>query len=189
MRSETGRTFCSEGVVLKRSNFGEADKIVTIYSKRFGKITCLAKGVRRMTSKKRGSLEIFNQIKFFASKGKDLFLVTEAEVVNSHSFLRKNLKKIATAYQLCELIDKLTPEVHEQEDIFDLLVIYLSRIDKTSENNLNSLLKEFAAGLLKLLGYWPKDKVFPQNLSLSSFIENIIEAELKSKKFGRMVLA
>jgi len=180
-------TFSTEGIVLKRSNFGEADKIVTIYSKRFGKISCLAKGVRKMTSRKRGTLEIFNQIKFFASKGKDLFLVTEAEIISSHSSFRKSLKKIAAAYQLCEVVDKLTADSHEQEDIFDLLVLYLNKLEETKEDDLNIFIKGFAINLLKLSGFWPKNKALPKNFSISSFIEGIIERELKSKNFSRRI--
>lgn len=180
-------TFTTEGIVLKRINFGEADKIVTIYSKHFGKISCMAKGIRRMTSRKRGSLEIFNEIKFFAGRGKDLYLITETELINAHQSLRKDLKKIAVAYEFCEMVDKLTPDSHEQEDVFDLLSLYLDKLEVTVEDNLNRLTKEFAINLLKNLGFWPRDKALPENFRVSSFIEDIIERELKSKNFCRMI--
>lgn len=180
-------TFKTEGIVLKRINFGEADRLITFYTKHFGKIVCLAKGVRRMSSRKRGSLEIFNQVRFFASKGRDLSIVAETEIINSFNFFRKNLKKVAIAYQLCEMVDKLTAEGHEQEDVYGLLVSYLSNLNNIGESNLNIYVDDFAVNLLKVLGFWPKDKPIPKNFNTSSFIENIIERELKSKNFARMV--
>jgi len=177
------KTYKSEGIVLKRTNFGEADKIVTIYSKHYGKVTLLAKGIRRMTSRKRGNLELFNQVVFFASKGKGMDIVTETELLDSFSSWRKDLKKVAIAYQLCEMVDKLTVEGSEQEEVYKLLVSCLSNLSSVTPTNQNTFLNSFGINLLKLLGFWPKEKPFPANLRVSTFIEDIIEKELKAKKF------
>ena len=182
------KTLSTEGIVLKRYNIGEADKVVTLYSKHYGKISCIAKGVRRMISRKRGSLEIFSQVKIFASIGKGMMVITEVELVSSNTLLRSNLKKIAVAYQICELVDRLTPENHEQDDVFNLLVNSLDSLSKVEEKCLNSLLVDFSMELLKLLGYWPRDKCIPRSFSPSSFIEDIIERKLKSKKFMKSCL-
>lgn len=181
------KTYKSEGIVLKRSNFGEADKIITVYSKHYGKVSLLAKGVRRMTSRKRGSLEVFNQVVFFAAKGKGIDIVTETEALNSFSSWRKDLKKIAVAYELCEMVDRLTAEGSEQEEVYELLVNYLKNLSLLAEVNLNSFISSFGGNLLKLLGFWPKDKTIPINFSVISYIEEIIEKELKSKKFLKEV--
>ncbi len=177
------RTYKSEGVVLKRINFGEADKIVTIYSKHFGKVTLLAKGIRRMTSRKRGSLEVFNQVSFFAARGKGMDIVTETELLDSFSLCRKELNKIAVAYQLCEMVDKLTAEGSEQEEVYVLLAGYLKNLKELKSEDNSNYLGTFGLSLLKILGFWPKDKQIPKNFKVSLFIEDIIEKELKAKKF------
>lgn len=187
MRGETGRTYKSEGVVLKRTNFGEADRIITFYTKHYGKVTCLAKGVRRVTSRKRGSLEIFNSVNFLAAKGRGIDIVTEAETINSFSQWRRNLKKVAVAYQVCEILDRLTAENSEQEEVYDLLVGCLEKLGQTRREELESLINNFGGSLLKLLGFWPKDRNFPVNFDVSLYIEQIIERELKSKNFLRRV--
>lgn len=183
MRGETSRTYKSEGVVLKRINFGEADKIVTVYSKHYGKVTLLAKGIRKMTSRKSGSLEIFNRLVFFASKGKGIDVVTETELLESFSSWRKDLQKIAAAYQFCEMVDKLTAEASEQEEVYELLVSYLGSLSTITQANQNTFINSFGINLLKLLGFWPKAKPVPANFNVTAFIEEIIEKELKSKKF------
>lgn len=177
------RTYKSEGIVLKRINFGEADKVVTIYSKHFGKVTLLAKGIRRMTSRKRGSLEVFNQVTFFATKGKGMDIVTETELLDSFSLCRKELNRIAVAYQLCEMVDKLTAEGSEQEEVYELLAGYLKNLKELKPEDNSNYLGTFGLSLLKILGFWPKDKKVPKNFKVSLFIEGIIEKELKAKKF------
>lgn len=177
------RTYKSEGIVLKRSNFGEADKIVTVYSKNYGKITLLAKGMRRMSSRKRGNLEVFNKVAFFAAKGRGMDIVTETELVESYSSWRKDLQKIAVAYQLCEMVDKLTVEGSEQEGVYFLLLEYLEKVNFLEKDGNSNFLGSFGLSLLKILGFWPHNKPIPKNFKVSTFVEGIIERELKAKNF------
>lgn len=176
-------TYKSEGVVLKRSNFGEADRLITIFTKHYGKLTFIAKGVRRVTSRKRGSLEIFNVISFLAARGRGMDIITEAETIETFSGWRKKLKKVAAAYEICEILDKLTAEASEQEEVYYLLVQSLKKINEIEENSLSEHINSFGGNLLKLLGFWPKEKTFLPNFNVCSYIEQIIERELKSKNF------
>ena len=84
-------SFKTEGIILKRMNYGEADRILTIYTLHHGKIRAMAKGVRKLQSRKAGSLELFNHSVLFLIKGKNLDLVTEAQTIDLFkSFLPKN---------------------------------------------------------------------------------------------------
>jgi len=179
----TLRTYKTEGIVLKRTNFGEADKIVTFYTKDYGKLVALAKGVRRLTSRKRGSLEIFNQVVFFAAKGKSLDIITEVETRQTYSQWRKDLKKVGAAYEMAEMVDRLTAEGSEQKEIYELLCSYLQRLKTTSKQNLPLFVNSFGQSLLRYLGFWPKNKSFPANFNVEVKIEEIIERELMSKRF------
>ena len=89
--------YTSEGIVLTRRNFGEADRILVLYTKDRGRISILAKGIRRPKSKKRGHVEVFNKIRFQAVSGRGLDIMTEAEVVDDFKEVRTSLKKISLA--------------------------------------------------------------------------------------------
>jgi DNA repair protein RecO (recombination protein O) len=180
-----GQGIRTEGIVLKRTNFGEADKIVTIYSKHYGKLVCLAKGIRRLTSRKRSSLEIFSRTGFFAVKGRGMEIITEAEPLDLFSSWRKDLKRVAAAYEICEMVDRLTAENVEQEEIYELLLETLKNIGCTPESQLPQVVNHFGQALLQLTGFWPKDKPLNDRLDTSAYIERIIERDLKSKRFSK----
>lgn len=178
-----GRTYKSEGIVLKSINYKEADKIFTIYSKHFGKISLLAKGIRRLTSRKRGNLEVFSKISFIAAKGKNLDIITEVKLLDGRITLRNSLIKIGAAYQICEALDKLTADEVEQKEVYDLLDFYLERVETSEEKTTLQVVKNFCLELVKILGFLPKDKPISSNFDIFSFIEEITEKELKSKRF------
>ena len=100
------RSYKTEVIVLKRINFGEADRLVTVFSKSHGKQRLVAKGIRKITSRKKGHLELFTQVQLQVAKGKNLDLITEAATVNSFPKLRHNLNRVRIAYLLAELVDQ-----------------------------------------------------------------------------------
>jgi len=152
-------------------------------SQKFGKIDLLAKGVRRTKSKKRGHLEVFNYVKLSASKSKFIDIITEAEVVEPFSEIRKSLNKISLAYYFVELINKTVPEMEINQNVFDLLLGYLDKLKKT--NSLKSLKKEYEYSLIGQLGFWPKGKNIDNP---SKFLENIVERKVNSARVGKRVL-
>jgi len=172
-------SFKTEGIILKRTNYGEADRILTIYTKNHGKIRALAKGVRKLQSRKAGSLELFNHAILFLIKGKNLDLVTEAQSLNLFKSWRKNLIKVGIAYYLCELVDKLTPDNQPHEAVFELLKETLKKIGQ-KENKI--LVREFEENLLHELGFGVPQILKQTQGSLKSYIESIIEKKLNSPK-------
>jgi len=72
------RGFKTEGIVLKRRNFGEADRILTVFTKDRGKISVLAKGVRRITSRRAGNVELLNRVSIFLHQTRGMPILTEA---------------------------------------------------------------------------------------------------------------
>ena len=176
------KNFSSQAIVLARKNFSETDRILTLFSKGFGKQTFLAKAVRTVKSRKRGHLEVFNLISFSASRGKDLDLMTEAEIVNNFSWVRKNLKKAAVAYFLVDVVRRVTRDDEAHPEVFDLLTEYLQKLEKTT--NLKSLRNDFTYHLLVLLGFWPKEKLLSDP---DRVLEEIVERELSSIRVGKKI--
>ncbi len=172
-------SFKTEGIVLKRTNFGEADKILTIFTKHYGKLHLLAKGIRRTTSKKAPHLEPFSFAKLFIAKGKNLDLVMEAEVINNFSLLRKSLKKISLAYEICEIMDRLCPEQQTNRSLFELAVFELEKLSNSTDEQQYQI-NDFILKLLWDLGYLPEGKILIE-ADLNTFIEGVMEHKLKSK--------
>lgn len=179
-----GRTYKTEGIILKRINYGEADRILTIYTKHYGKIKALAKGVRRITSRRGGNVELFNQAAIFLNKGRNLDILTEAQVTNAFKSWRRNLKKVATAYYFAELVDKLTPEEQPNQTVFQLLSRFLEKIGTAS---LPELTRSFEEVLLKELGFGVPEELRKQPGSLRNYIESIIEKKLNSQDIAKEI--
>lgn len=174
-----GRTYKTEGVILKRNNFGEADRILTIFTKHYGKIKVIAKGVRRIRSRKGGNVESFNRATLFLAKGKNIDLLTEAVVIDAFRFWRKDLLKVGLAFYFCELVDKLTAEGQENQKVYSLLVKVLSTIGKLKPAE---LVRGFEEDLLDELGFGVPTQVRQQPKSLVNYIETVTEREIKAPK-------
>lgn len=177
------KRYSSEALILSRNNFSEADRILVVFSKDYGKLSMLAKGVRKPKSRKRGSVEIFSHIKFSAAKGKNLDLITEAEILNDFSEARKNLRKVAVAYYFVEVVNKITREDEVNIKLFEFLLENLKGL--ISNKNLKKQREEFVTELLIILGFWPEDRELadPDNL-----LETVLERKVSSKEIGKKLL-
>ena len=169
----------TEGVILKRTNFGEADKFLTLFSKHFGKIRLLAKGIRKTKSRKGGNLELFNWVKIYVAKGRNIDLITEVELIKSFKDWRQDLNRVALAYHLVELVERLTAEEVKSRRVFELLIESLERLG--DEKDLERLRANFEVKLLEELGFWPRDKSADE-VDLQAYIEKLIEKRLNSKR-------
>ncbi len=175
-------TYRIEAIILKRINYGETDKILTVFSKQRGKVCCLAKGIRKINSRRAPSLELFNQASLFLVKGKSLSLVTETKLLEDFPYLRKNFSLVRTAYYLVELINCLTAENQESLFIYKLLVNSLRRINERRKFGGTEII-DFQKSLLTHLGFGLPAK---QDLStLERHIESILDRRLNSEKFLR----
>lgn len=173
-------SYSVEGIVLKRLNFGEADRILTLFTRDSGKITVLAKGIRKISSKRAGSLELFNHIKCNLVRGKgELDTLIEVELHHPFSSWRKHLGRINIAYQTCEVIDKLTPEHQPHPQIFEILKYCLSQIGQL-DSNWKLTTDDWLLQILIELGFWPKDRKFSGDVQ--KFIEDLINRPLNSPK-------
>lgn len=174
------RSHLEEGIIIKRSNFGETDRIITFFSHRLGKLSLLAKGVRRSTSHRSGALELFNYVRasVIDTRG-ELGLVTEVQVVDSFTSWRKHLGRVNLAYQLCEIIDKITPDHQPHPELFDILVKDLSQISDLSDH-WEPRFKAWLVEIVKVLGYWPEGQAMPGDVY--KFIEDVASRPLHSPK-------
>lgn len=173
--------FRTEGVILKRSNFGETDKIITVFTKDDGKIKALARGIRKINSRRAPYLELFNQVVLFLYKGRNFDIITDVKIIKGFNGIRKDLQKTALAFYIGELVDKLTVEGQKSRWVYELLISCYNDLNHCNKD-VKELAKRFAVRLFEELGFWPRNKP-AQNLDIDYFVERIIEGKLKSKRF------
>lgn len=148
------RTLRVEAIVLRHSDWGEADRLLTLFTREEGKLRTIAKGVRRLRSRKAGHLQPFTRVKLMLAHGRDLWIVTQAETVAAYLALREDLERIAHASYAVELLDRFTYEEGANRPLFDLLAMTLQRLD---EGQLPfTLLRYYELRLLDLLGFRPQ---------------------------------
>jgi len=167
-----------EGIIIKRINVGEADKIITVFTRELGKISLKATGIRKLQSKRAGVLELFNHVKITAVHGRgNLDVLTEVDIQNTFSSWKHHLGRVNIAYQLAEVIDKLTPDGQPHPQVFEILNTAFLEINEL-DSNWNLKLETWILDIIKDLGYWPAEEIFTGDIY--KFIEEIINRPLHS---------
>lgn len=129
---------------------GEADRILTVFTQNMGKITVLAKGVRRITSRRGGNVELLNRSLMFLHPAKSFLILTEASVLDTYQRLKEDLTLSTYAFHIIELVDKLTAENQENRVVYEDLVNVLQKL---SRNPRQILIRAFEAKILSNLGF------------------------------------
>ncbi len=148
------RTFRSEAIILRRTDFGEADRLLTLFARDFGKIKGIAKGARKPQSRKTGHVELFMRSKCFFARGRDLNILTQAEMVNGYAALRADLVKATYASYVVELLDRFTVEEDKNIQLYDLLSNTLDRL--TSDVDVLLVARFYELRLLSITGFQPR---------------------------------
>ena len=176
------RRYTSEAIVLSRKNYSEADRLLVVYSKDYGKLTLLAKGVRRPMSRKRGAIEIFSYIAFAGVRAKGFDIMIEAEAKDTFQSLRKSIRKMSVAYFMIETVSRLSQEEPNRE-LFNLIVSYLDTLSRS--NRLQDVRHAFIKECLVLLGFWPAGQSMPDP---DSVLESVTEREMVTKRVGMKIM-
>lgn len=148
------RLYRTEAVVLRRRDHAEADRLLTVFTPRAGKLILQAKGIRKPTSRKAGHLELFSHSTLLVARARTWDLITQAEVIHPFANLHTDMLRANYAYYVAELVDKFTQEHDENQPLFDLLVTTLDRLDTQPKLDVN--LRFFEMRLLGLAGYQPQ---------------------------------
>jgi DNA repair protein RecO (recombination protein O) len=148
------RTYRTEAVVLRRKDFGEADRMLTILTPGYGKVRVLAKGIRKPKSRKAGHLELFTCSNLLIAKGRDLDIVTQAQTVNAYRPLREYLLRGAYAAYMVELLDRFTPDEQENRELYDLLCQGFGWLCESRD--LALAVRYYEVHLLGLAGFQPQ---------------------------------
>lgn len=148
------KVYKTEAIVLKRINLGEADKILTLYTPNLGKLSAIAKGVRRPKSKMGGHLELLTHCSLMLARGQNLDIITQSQTISSFLPLRSDLWRASLALYAVELVAQFTAEQVENYPVYKLLHDTLHRLCETDNGDLT--LRYFELTLLTHLGYKPE---------------------------------
>lgn len=143
-----------EAIVLRHSDWGEADRLIGIFTLELGKLRAIAKGVRKPQSRKAGHLEPFTQARLLLAHGRDIPIITQAEAVEVFTTLREDMLLTTYASYVVELLDRFTYEEGENRRLYDLLKDTLYRLSRGARSEL--ILRYYEMRLLDLVGFRPQ---------------------------------
>lgn len=176
------RIYQAIGIVIKRKNVGEADRVLTIFTRQYGKIRVIAKGIRKITSRRAGHLELFQPSSLIIHKGKTWDIISGASQLEQtmHSFTI--LEQINACYYISELIDVLLPERVMHADVYELYKQTLLKIAGSEMSQLKTIMERFSHELLVLLGFMETTRQLDGLSAYIGYIERIIERYLKTPR-------
>ena len=151
------RGYSSEGVILKKINLGEADRLFTILTKYKGKINAIAKGVRKVASRRSPNLELLNHVKAQFAAGKTFDVITEVKALDTYKKIKEDLLKVSLGFHIAEITNEFLAEGQNNREVFELLIATLQRLN--SEKNgekIKKIVRAFEIKLLAIIGYKPQ---------------------------------
>lgn len=111
----------TEGIIIKHREMGEADSILSVFTKDFGRIELMAKGVRRLNSKLRPHLNIFDYSRFAFVSGKEFWRLTDAEKISSWKNIGRDKTKMVSLAKIMKVLDKMLQGEEKQEKLWNLI--------------------------------------------------------------------
>ena len=143
-----------EAIVLRHTDWGEADRLLWLFTREIGKVKVVAKGVRKPRSRKAGHLEPFTRVDLQLAHGRDLLIVTQAEAKEAYQSLREDLVRMGYASYIIELLDRFTYEEGENIGLYRLLSETLRRVNDEADPAF--AVRYYEVRLLDLVGFRPQ---------------------------------
>lgn len=174
----------SQAFVFKKEDRGEADQLFSIYTKDFGRLEILGKGIRKISSKLRPGVEIFylSEIEFI--QGRTYKTLTDAILLERFRYLRENLDRLVVAYQISEAMNDLILGQELDKEIWNLLIETFSKLNLPNFRNdkVKIIYYYFFWNLVSLLGYQPQIENFtiarrPVNNDIVKIIKVILKKD------------
>ncbi len=145
-------TYKTIGIVLKRHNLGEADRIVTFITADRGKLKAVARGVRRIGSRQAGHLELFSRVELMLAEGRNLDIVTSARLRHYPEPVALDYQRLRLGFIFASLLDRLI-EGDRGYGVYELALAGFDELERSGASAQVELW--FKLRLLELLGYRP----------------------------------
>ncbi|KKT26517.1 MAG: repair protein RecO protein [Parcubacteria group bacterium GW2011_GWA2_43_9b] len=192
----------TEGIILKSADWGDLDRLLTVYTRGYGKIQTRAISARKKESKLNGLLQSFTRGQFLLAKSKTIDIVTDLEVADSYFYLHSHLVNLGYAYYFSELIDKLIPSPERDDNVWRLVSRVFEVLNspqpplklRGGEGELSQIKIAFEDKLLEFLGQpslklWlashSKPSQYGKILSVQrlNYLQSLAGEQINSQKF------
>ena len=120
----------TEAIILKSADANEVDRLLIVYSQKLGKISISAKGVKKLESKLRYSIEPISWVQMILVEGKNILILKDAIIKDQFLNIKNDLEKIKIAEKLTDLIDEAIVGEERDEDVWKLILITFKGIDE-----------------------------------------------------------
>jgi len=145
------------GIIIKKENRGEANQLLTIITKDFGKVKILAKAIRKIKSKLKSGVPLFSLSEINFIQGKRYKILTDAIREKKFTNINSDLNKLRIVTEIGENIDFLLREGEKEEEVWKLALKTFYKIDESTDSNFDFLIYHyFFWNLLVFLGYKPE---------------------------------
>ena len=145
----------TEAIILKSADANEVDRLLIVYSQKLGKISISAKGVKKLESKLRYSIEPISWVQMILVEGKNILILKDAIIKDQFLNIKNDLEKIKIAEKLADLIDEAIIGEENDDNVWKLILITFKGLDE-GKIALKSAVSDFEKNLIKLLGYSPE---------------------------------
>ena len=170
-------SYADTGIVIRSVDSGEADKFVSIITENHGLQDFVARGARRIASKKAPHLDLFNLVKFQSGRGDNPRYLDQVESIAYYPEIKKDFAKVGLCLTIIEILLNTLPIEVEDREIFLSLKSFLEAIEKSNSVKENNRLgRKFGLFLLRHLGY-PLPKL-PETAKLTTYFESIMSKKL-----------
>lgn len=170
----------TDTIILKSFPYGDTSKIARCYTRDFGKVSLIGKGIRKGKTLRSSYLEPLSHLSlsFYQNPRRELQIFSKAEFINLWSALKSDVKKISYGFAIVELVDKAVTGEEPHEELFELLVETLNAVDYT-KGNVNVIFWYFEMNFLSLFGFRPNLTTCPDcNKRLDGGIFSIERGEV-----------
>jgi len=146
----------TQGLIIKREDRGEADRIFNVYTKDFGKIEVLGKGIRKIASKLKSGMEPFYLSEIEFVQGRAYKTLTDAISLERFLNIRRNLKKLAVVFKVAEILDYFLKE-EKDERLWKFLIDWFYRVNSSlNVSKIWLFYYFFLWNFFSILGYTPE---------------------------------
>lgn len=169
------RSLKTEAIVLKKKDLLNKDVLISLFTSEFGRLMVMAKGIKKLTSRRSPHLQTGNLINILVSHKNDYYFLQESQIISGFADLKKEETKVKQLYSLLFVLDRLLPEQQKEAKIYNLTKNFLIDLSKSLKSE--NIIVQYLTDIMLSLGYLDQ-KV--NDIELKSIIEEIINEKIPS---------
>ncbi len=145
--------FETEALVLRKIELLDKDSTIILFSKDLGKMVCIAKGIKKITSRRAAHLQTGNIVKINGSIRGDFYYISQSQVVSAFSDIKSSAEKIDILYKYLFILDRILPQQEPEPLLYKEVIRAISGLSRAEKVEKGQML-EFSRLVLEMLGYY-----------------------------------